>query len=91
MMDRHCLDVCCATGEGAAPPCIAELLAAAIAHQTGTTVLEARQNIWLVDSKGLVTRSRWGRQRADKVTSGHRGSWAVRCLSDVKKYLHAAP
>ena len=47
-------------GEGAASPCIAELLAAAIAHQTGTTVLEARQNIWLVDSKGLVTRSRCG-------------------------------
>lgn len=45
-------------GEGAAAACIAELLAAAVAHQTGTTVLEARQNIWLVDSKGLVTRSR---------------------------------
>jgi malic enzyme len=51
----------CGTGEGAASACIAELLAAAIAHQTGTTVLEARQNIWLVDSKGLVTRSRYVR------------------------------
>lgn len=54
-------DVCCPvdlTGEGASTACIAELLAAAVAHQTGTTVLEARQNIWLVDSKGLVTRSR---------------------------------
>eukprot|EP00775_Hariotina_reticulata_P006129 gene6129-6368_t len=46
------------SGEGAASACIAELLAAAVAHQTGTTVLEARQNIWLVDAKGLVTRSR---------------------------------
>ncbi|KAF6265971.1 hypothetical protein COO60DRAFT_1477166 [Scenedesmus sp. NREL 46B-D3] len=46
------------SGEGAAAACVAELLAAAVAHQTGTTVLEARQNIWLVDSKGLVTRSR---------------------------------
>eukprot|EP00878_Enallax_costatus_P014670 GHUV01015346.1.p1 GENE.GHUV01015346.1~~GHUV01015346.1.p1 ORF type:complete len:566 (+),score=140.92 GHUV01015346.1:81-1778(+) len=46
------------SGEGAATACIAELLAAAVANQTGTTVLEARQNIWLVDSKGLVTRSR---------------------------------
>jgi hypothetical protein len=54
-----CMD-CAAAGEGAAGACIAELLAAAIAHQTGTTVLEARQNIWLVDSKGLVTRSRCG-------------------------------
>jgi hypothetical protein len=83
------------SGEGAAPPCIAELLAAAIAHQTGTTVLEARQNIWLVDSKGLVTRSRWGQHRAGKVTLGialelsacalvdqdilHLGSWCTRC------------
>jgi malic enzyme len=54
--------LCCISaglaGEGAASACIAELLAAAVAHQTGTTVLEARQNIWLVDSKGLVTRSR---------------------------------
>lgn len=46
------------SGEGPATSCIAELLAAAIAHQTGTTVLEARQNLWLVDSKGLVTRGR---------------------------------
>lgn len=59
---RRCKASCRAAplpaGEGAAAACVAELLAAAVAHQTGTTVLEARQNIWLADSKGLVTRSR---------------------------------
>ncbi|KAF8071093.1 ME6 [Scenedesmus sp. PABB004] len=64
------------SGEGAAAACIAELLAAAVAHQTGTTVLEARQNIWLVDAKGLVTRS-----RGDSST-----------LEDFKlPYCHAGP
>lgn len=46
-------------GDGATTSCIAELLAAAVAQQTGVTVLEARQNMWLVDSSGLVTRGRW--------------------------------
>jgi malate dehydrogenase (oxaloacetate-decarboxylating)(NADP+) len=42
----------------------------------GTTVLEARQNIWLVDSKGLVTRG-----RGDSST-----------LEDYKlPYCHAGP
>ncbi|GBF99300.1 NADP-dependent malic enzyme [Raphidocelis subcapitata] len=45
-------------GDGATTSCIAELLAAAVAQQTGATVLEARQNMWLVDSSGLVTRGR---------------------------------
>lgn len=38
--------------------CVAELMAAAIAHQTGQTVLDARKRMWLVDSRGLVTRER---------------------------------
>jgi hypothetical protein len=46
------------TGDGATTSCIAELLAAAVAAQTGVTVLEARQNMWLVDAAGLVTRGR---------------------------------
>jgi hypothetical protein len=46
-------------GDGATTSCIAELLAAAVAAQTGVTVLEARQNMWLFDSSGLVTRGRW--------------------------------
>lgn len=36
----------------------AELIAAAIATQTGQTVLDTRRKLWLVDSAGLVTRER---------------------------------
>lgn len=45
-------------GDGATTSCIAELLSTAVAQQTAVTVLEARQNMWLVDRDGLVTRSR---------------------------------
>lgn len=40
------------SGEGPQASCIAELLAAAVAQQSGCTVLDTRQRIWLVDSKG---------------------------------------
>ncbi len=33
-------------------------MAAAIAAQTNQTVLDTRKRIWLVDSRGLVTRER---------------------------------
>jgi malic enzyme len=63
-------------GEGPGASAVAELLAAAVAAQTGATVLEARRNIWLVDSAGLVTR-----ERGDAST-----------LEDYKlPYCHPAP
>lgn len=46
------------SGEGPQTSCVAELIAVAMAQQTGQTVLDTRRNIWLVDSQGLVTRGR---------------------------------
>lgn len=45
-------------GAGEAGTGIAELIALEIAKQTNTPVEEARKNIWLVDSKGLIVSSR---------------------------------
>jgi malate dehydrogenase (oxaloacetate-decarboxylating)(NADP+) len=39
---------------------IANLLAEKISRDTGMSVAEARQRIWLVDSKGLISSSRTG-------------------------------
>uniref|UniRef100_A0A7N0TU33 Malic enzyme n=1 Tax=Kalanchoe fedtschenkoi TaxID=63787 RepID=A0A7N0TU33_KALFE len=45
-------------GAGEAGTGIAELIALEISKQTKTPVEEARKNIWLVDSKGLIVSSR---------------------------------
>eukprot|EP00803_Ostreobium_quekettii_P007370 evm.model.scf_89.7 EVM.evm.TU.scf_89.7 scf_89:27597-30512(+) len=36
----------------------AEMIATAVAGRRGKTLLEARENVWLLDSRGLVTRER---------------------------------
>lgn len=45
-------------GEGAQVSGIAELFSTALALHTKSTVLDTRKRIWMVDSKGLVTRER---------------------------------
>lgn len=63
-------------GAGEAGVGIAELIAMAICKETGKSVEEARQQIWLIDSKGLV----------------HQGRLADPRLADHKKpFAHALP
>ncbi|XP_073048378.1 NADP-dependent malic enzyme, chloroplastic-like [Primulina eburnea] len=45
-------------GAGEAGTGIAELIALEISKQTGVPLEETRKNIWLVDSKGMIVRSR---------------------------------
>ncbi|CAD7695703.1 unnamed protein product [Ostreobium quekettii] len=45
-------------GRGELVSATAEVIAMAVAGQTGKTLLEARENVWLLDSRGLVTRER---------------------------------
>jgi len=46
------------SGEGAQAAAIAEMLAAYVAAQSKRSVPDVRENMWLLDSKGLVTRGR---------------------------------
>lgn len=64
-------------GEGRAATSIASIIAAAISREnrhTNNTIIDARQRIWLFDSKGLVVRSRGDAEDLEdhKLTYCHR-------------------
>jgi malate dehydrogenase (oxaloacetate-decarboxylating)(NADP+) len=58
-------------GAGEAGVGIADLLAEAISKETGVEVGDARKNIWLMDSKGLVCDSRHDKLAEHKLHYAH--------------------
>ncbi|KAM3216435.1 NADP-dependent malic enzyme [Capsicum chacoense] len=71
-------------GAGEAGTGIAELIALAISKKTNAPVEEARKNIWLVDSKGLIVSSRKESLQAHKKPWAHEHEPVNNLLDTVK-------
>ncbi|CAH9088567.1 unnamed protein product [Cuscuta europaea] len=71
-------------GAGEAGTGIAELIALEISKQTGAPVEEARKKIWLVDSKGLIVRSRLESLQQFKMPWAHEHEPVKKLLDAVK-------
>uniref|UniRef100_M4BDU6 Malic enzyme n=1 Tax=Hyaloperonospora arabidopsidis (strain Emoy2) TaxID=559515 RepID=M4BDU6_HYAAE len=72
-------------GAGEAGTGIAELIAQAIAEETGKSVEEARKQIWLVDSRGLIVQSRKESLQHHKLLFAHDAPECPDLLSAVEK------
>ena len=59
-------------GAGEAGVGIADLIAIAITHETGCTLEEAKANIWLLDSRGLVHGDRTDKLAHHKIAYAHK-------------------
>ncbi|KAK6148815.1 hypothetical protein DH2020_016340 [Rehmannia glutinosa] len=71
-------------GAGEAGTGIAELIALEMSKQTGAPLEEARKKIWLVDSKGLIVRSRMGSLQHFKMPWAHEHEPVENLLDAVK-------
>jgi len=71
-------------GAGETGSAIAELIALAVAKLRAITLFEARKQVWLVDSHGLVVRSRGQHLSAHKLPWAHKGDSCQDLLSSVQ-------
>ncbi|MCO5610929.1 hypothetical protein L7F22_065174 [Adiantum nelumboides] len=71
-------------GAGEAGTGIAELIALEIAKQGNVSLQEARRKIWMVDSKGLIVKSRWESLQHHKKNFAHEQENCRDLLSAVK-------
>lgn len=71
-------------GAGEAGTGIAEMIALEITKQAKVSLEEAREKIWLVDSKGLIVKSRWESLQHFKKNFAHEHEGCRDLLSAVK-------
>jgi len=76
-------------GAGEAGTGIAELIAEAIAHETGTTATKGREKIWLVDSTGLVSAARKDELAHHKKPFAHKLPPGVKQSNDLAEIVRS--